>query len=269
MIEAKTLNANALLVTYSNKQELFDRASFLYKHLGDNITLVLRGAHLSKPCLIDFIRLLGTPQKTQCSFTHKDHPEILVVSNEPNHESKTGLFADGELYWHSDNPTKNSSQTCIALCCDQPAHGGNTSFTNFQLAFQDLPANLKRRAELLKINLTSFGNRKPFRKAQFTQDLACLRKISTTKPLVVAHPISQKKGLYFPFLFIENIVGLDSNQSEEIIKQLVDHCLQEKYIYRHSWEKGDIILNDQTHSIHRRELFEGSRRLYRLAFNYY
>ena len=89
--------------------------------------------------------------------------------------------------------------------------------------------------------------------------------------LIVRHPITGVKGLFFPIYNVSKIKELKTaSKNKEIF-----HILQNSYIgskgrfYRHHWQKGDIILSDQTYSLHRRLSFEGVRELYRTAFWYH
>jgi len=96
------------------------------------------------------------------------------------------------------------------------------------------------------------------------------RRKDIEKPLVVKHPLTGDKGLYFPFCSVSYIGGLeDSKRSYKIFNQLMENYVGKRgNIYRHSWEVGDLILSDQTHSLHRRLPYKGIRELYRTAFWY-
>ena len=53
-----------------------------------------------------------------------------------------------------------------------------------------------------------------------------------------------------------------------LLNKLEEHLYQEKYMYHHHWQKGDLIFSDQFYSYHMRNEVKGDRLLYRLAFNY-
>ena len=93
------------------------------------------------------------------------------------------------------------------------------------------------------------------------------------KALVTKHPISKVTGLYLPLYFISKLKIKDKilsfDRSQKIFNLLVDSYVGNKgCFYKHDWEKGDMILSDQTHSLHRRLPFQGVRELYRTAFWY-
>ena len=96
-------------------------------------------------------------------------------------------------------------------------------------------------------------------------------KMERGAPLIVRHPVSQVIGLFLPVYCISKITGLKNpSRAREIF-----HILMESYVgatgklYKHHWQKGDLILNDQIHSLHRRHPYTGVRELYRSAFWYH
>ena len=96
------------------------------------------------------------------------------------------------------------------------------------------------------------------------------RKKDIEKPLVVKHPYSDLKGLYFPIYTVADIVGLKTpSRSKEIFNILCNNYVGSTgKVYRHTWHHGDLILSDQIHSLHRRDPYSGVRELYRTAFWY-
>ena len=85
------------------------------------------------------------------------------------------------------------------------------------------------------------------------------------KDLVTKHPVNGKEGLYYPWCIIRGFSGeqVDKDTQHELYFKLKKHTLQEKYIYSHTWEKYDIVLSDQHHSLHRRDAYTGDRELWR------
>ena len=101
-------------------------------------------------------------------------------------------------------------------------------------------------------------------------DLPQKRDKSIEKQLVVSHPVTGNQGLYFPFYSVSEFKDLANDVSQkEIFNELVDVYVGNKAkIHTHSWSKGDIVISDQIHSLHRREPYSGTRELYRTAFWY-
>ena len=95
------------------------------------------------------------------------------------------------------------------------------------------------------------------------------------KPIVTKHPISEVKGLYFPLYSVGKIIQKNSLSFDSVFSKNLFYILMNSYIgekgkiYRHRWKKGDLILSDQTHSLHCRTTYSGLRELYRTSFWYH
>jgi alpha-ketoglutarate-dependent taurine dioxygenase len=63
---------------------------------------------------------------------------------------------------------------------------------------------------------------------------------------------------------------MTEEQSRDFIKPLIDHVLQEKYLYHHDWQDGDVVIAEQWLGIHKRWRFEGmsNRILHRITFDF-
>ena len=79
------------------------------------------------------------------------------------------------------------------------------------------------------------------------------------------HPIDGQKGLHYSWPIITAYVDHDDEEFEYIHEEILSHILNPMYIYHHMWEEGDIILNEQYHSLHKRDEYKGDRLLYRSA----
>ena len=75
---------------------------------------------------------------------------------------------------------------------------------------------------------------------------------------------------YIQFLQIHQILGLDKDSSDKLIAKLRNHVEQEKYMYHHDWEDGDLVLSEQWLGIHKRWPFEDMpiRLLHRAAVDF-
>ena len=62
----------------------------------------------------------------------------------------------------------------------------------------------------------------------------------------------------------DSIVGMDDIESRDTLEFLFDHCEQDKFVYKHQWTVGDLIIWDNRCSMHARTDFPGGER--RLLF---
>ena len=84
-----------------------------------------------------------------------------------------------------------------------------------------------------------------------------------THPLVRTHPETGRKSLYLNPNRMERIVGLERNESNRLLDELIAHAIQPKYQYRHVWRQGDIVIWDNRCTMHKAnaDYPDGERRL--------
>jgi taurine dioxygenase len=53
-------------------------------------------------------------------------------------------------------------------------------------------------------------------------------------------------------MIISGIVGLSPAESAQLLKELHDNATADKYIYRHHWSVGDLVIWDNRATMHTR-----------------
>ena len=212
------------------------------------------------------------------------------MTNREVFEGQKGFLGDQNVPWHCNGTFAPFPEDCICLYCVIPSlSGGITEFADGVHAYNQLSDSIKEEIEEAKIFIpaknryqNTFSNNenkdldklidrvKPLiKKAQRESDNSSKGE-DREKALVTKHPLSQVKGLYFPFRSISEIRGIKNpRRSQKLFDILLDNYIGKKgCFYRHQWKKGDLILSDQHHSLHQRQPFKGERELYRTAFWY-
>ena len=84
-----------------------------------------------------------------------------------------------------------------------------------------------------------------------------------THPLVRTHPETHRRSLYLNPNRMERIVGLERDESDRLLDELIAHATQMKYQYRHVWRQGDIVIWDNRCTMHKAnaDYPDGERRL--------
>ena len=64
-----------------------------------------------------------------------------------------------------------------------------------------------------------------------------------------------------------HIEGMHFVHSYELLQRLLAHTTQDKYVYRHKWRMGDVVIWDNTGTLHRVRPFDLAcgRRMHRFA----
>jgi taurine dioxygenase len=146
--------------------------------------------------------------------------------------------------------------------------GGDTYFNNQYLAYDELPADLKRaiqgRSQLHDSTRNSAGILRPTVKLPTKPE----EVPGPVHPLVRVHPVTKKRALYlgrrreWPSNYI---VGMSNAESEALLDQLWAHATQPKYAWGHKWRIGDLVLWDNRCCMHYRSEVDATqpRVLYR------
>ena len=70
-------------------------------------------------------------------------------------------------------------------------------------------------------------------------------------PLVRTHPETGRKAIYINPIRVEGIVGLDHKEALPLLDDLLAHATQPRFIYRHQWQPGDLVMWDNRCLLHK------------------
>jgi len=232
-----------------------DCAAFLqawHRHL----VMLIRGPVLSDDEFVAFMSRLGQIENARKLSPLSTRQEVMIISNIRENGQTVGALPDGELSFHFDRvhqkkPTRASALHAIEI----PDEGGDTCFANMCMAYDTLPDNLKSRLTGLKaLNTYDYGATTPGKKVV---DEAAQTAIH---PVVRTIPETGRKSLFVSRLMTDQIIGMPEGESRAVLDTLSDHCEQPRFMYRHKWQVGDIVLWDNRCSTHARMDFDGSQR---------
>ena len=180
------------------------------------------------------------------------HPEIIEIRN-------YGEKYHTNAHWHSDVTFEEAPPDATLLySLEVPKEGGDTLFSSQHLAYDELDSDLKSMLSDKKAVHTNAG--------VLMLSGGDPKKAKTVEhPVFREHPETGKKALYVTEAFVQSIKGVDSKESQEILSILYKHACKDKYIYRHKWLKGDLVVwdnrsvqhfaehgyGDQTRTMHR------------------
>ena len=142
-----------------------------------------------------------------------------------------------------------------------PSQGGDTQFANMYAAYDALPSRMKARIDGLRVVHEYISSRTNKWVVQLpTAERAAMPR--ATHPLVRTHPETHRKALYLASR-MEQIVGLDRTESDELLDELVAHAIRPEFQYRHVWRQNDLVIWDNRCTMHKAnaDYSEGERRL--------
>ena len=208
--------------------------------------LLIRGVDISKEQQLQFAKTLGTPR-------NEHGTDITEVSSD---KSKSPIFAEyteGTYFFHFDDTYMEYPALASVLRCRATApEGGQTEFANTYAIYDDLPQAEQSYLDTLHaehsqecIQRKAFPNPTDAQLGLWGEDAIP----ATTHPLVWLHRSGRKSLLLGETM--KRIVELPRAESDVLVKRLMELSKQPEYIYRHEWEVGDILIWDNTGTVHR------------------
>ena len=187
---------------------------------------------------------------------------MMLISNIRVDGKPIGSLPDGEMFFHHDTIFKEvPNRGTMLYAIEVPSRGGNTRFANHYLAWDALPARIRRRVEGRTAwhvyDYVVYNSREGKGANASTVD-------GCAHPVSIAHPASGRRALYVDRLMTMRIDGLPAEESDEILHEMFDIAEREDFVYEHVWTPGDLLVWDNLCSSHARTDFPpGERRLLR------
>lgn len=223
----------------------------------ESLVLLLRDQRLSMEDQVRFAECFGPPATIHTPEHRAGHPAVMLISNVRENGRLIGALPDGEMHFHTDQchqerPAKASMLYAIEI----PHVGGNTLFANAYMAYESLPADVKRRIEGKRaINAYDYDSASMKRGTRLGEGVP-----HYAHPVVRTHPATRRKALYVNRLMTIAIEGLAQAESDELLNFLFDHQEQRQFVYEHVWRVGDLLMWDNRCTLHARTDFSAAER---------
>jgi taurine dioxygenase len=237
----------------------------LREALLDHPVLCIRGQDIGPAAFLAAISLFGEPQ-VRPWIPHVDgFPAVTTLSSEDRDTKGDGRRLVAGATWHTDDSFMAAPSALTALHgVTVPEIGGDTEFANLYLAYDALPAEMKRRLD----GLRAVHMMQPDRDVGRTRSIAAevrAAQIPSTHPVVRTHPETGRKSLYVSRNRMDHIVGMERAEGHRLIDELTEHATQSRFVYRHKWRQGDLVIWDNRCLMHRAngDYPEGARRFMR------
>jgi len=231
----------------------------------EHLVIRVRGQKLSDPQLKAFSQYFGELDPPGPNTYGKpflpDHPELNVISNIKLGGVPIGGLGDGEAIWHADMTYVDTPPMAAILhALEIPPSGGDTYWANMYLAYETLPAQLKKdvagREAVHDATYNSAGMlRKGYRELTDPRQAPGARH-----PLVRVHRETGRKCLFLGRRRNSYLVGLELADSEALLDKLWTHATQPQFTFRQEWQVGDVIVWDNRCTLHRRDAFDPNAR---------
>jgi alpha-ketoglutarate-dependent taurine dioxygenase len=222
-----------------------DHAATIRDLLEQHGVLVFPTLGFSDEEQIAFTETLGT-------FAPEHRGEKLYKVSLDTEVNKQADYLKGSLYWHLDGtmnevPILASLLQSVALGNDGE---GDTEFCNTYAAYEALSEDVKAELDGLTVMHSAWNTLFYY---QPEPDITTLRQMQAIGdrelPLVWAHR-SGRKSLVLGAT-ARHVVDMDFRKSAELLVRLRDWATQPQFVYRHRWSVGDLVIWDNTGTMHR------------------
>lgn len=216
----------------------------------------------------------GTDAYTQGS---PGHPNVQKLVKEAS-TVVDRVFGEG---WHTDSPfLARPPSVSLLYGKDVPPWGGDTWWSNTELAYQFLSEGMKRLLDGLKVHMTAreairLTVRKDERGEPIVGDMGIAMKDQEEiirgnyHPLVRTHPETGLKALYVDTIYAQGIEGLKEEEARPILDYLARHVIRDEFTCRLHWTSGTFVMWDNRACVHKAfNDYDGHRReMYRTIVN--
>ena len=249
-----------------NKKLTHDQVNFINESWNERLVLVFKKQNLDDPKLINFSKNFGEldppgPNPYGITFL-PEFPEINVISNVKNEQgTPIGNLGDGEAVWHADMTyLELPPKAGILYALEVPENQGNTHFANMTLAYSDLSDDIKKKIDGKILIHDSAHNSAGMLRKGYSEVDNPTETPGARHPMVIKDQSTNKKLLFLGRRPHAYIVGLEIEESENLLDEIWKHATQEKYTWTQKWEKGDLLMWKNLNVLHKRDAFDPNTR---------
>lgn len=184
-------------------------------------------------------------------------PEVTILSNMKKDGVPIGK-SDAGQFWHTDMTyNRVVGFVNVLVAHEVPIRAGKslgaTEFANTQLAYDDLPTEVKsklanaRAIHYLNKNweqMTTKGTRPPLTEEQIRE------RPPVSHPVFLKHPITGRMVIFVNPSHVVNIEGMTEAESNQTLDYLYAHVIKPNYRYVYRWSVGDVLLWDHLGTWH-------------------
>jgi alpha-ketoglutarate-dependent taurine dioxygenase len=220
----------------------------VYRAFLDNQILVFRNQDLTKDAQVAFTEQFGTLERHALNNRGtSDSPFVHIVTNLGADGKPTGKL--NSTRWHSDKSFRPApSMATILHARILPPNGGDTVFANMYAAYEALDDVNRAELDMAKVVHSWELSRENIGRSLSQAEIDDAPP--QTHPLARIHPDTGRRALFMG-MHASHIDGGSIEAGRERIEALEAHATQERFLYRHNWREGDVLMWDNRCLLHR------------------
>ena len=166
-------------------------------------------------------------------------------------------YSLGNRLWHTDASFQDPPGRYSMLSAKViPAVAADTEFADMRAAYDALDAETRQSIEGLRAHHSIAYSRQVLG-FEFSEEEQQKLK-GAVQPLVRTNPRSKRRSLYLAS-HASQIIGWPVPEGRLLLRDLVEHATQPRFVYRHAWRPGDLVIWDNLATMHRGRPFDDAR----------
>jgi alpha-ketoglutarate-dependent taurine dioxygenase len=236
----------------NTKQQLLrgELASQIRELLEERGVLVFPEIHFNDEEQLAFTRTLGTVEP------ERQGGDIFKISLDNKENPYSAEYLKGTFYWHLDG-TMNDRPVLASLLANKKnaSWGGNTGFCSTYAAYEHLSEEQKAELEGLRVMHSVWASVFYYEPEPSIAKLKAMQAIGERElPLVWKHR-SGRKSLILGCT-AHRVLNVSAAKSAELLVGLREWATSEQFHYSHAWQVGDLVMWDNTGTLHRAEQYD-------------
>jgi len=205
---------------------------------------------------LGFARVAGKHAATATRPPRTGYAEVADMSNlgtDNRPVDRTDRKIVGNManqLWHSDSSFQQpAARYSLLLAVHLPSWGGETEFCDLRAAYDELDPRMKATVEGLEAEHYALHSRIMLGDDEYSEEARSVFP-PVTWPIVRTHPGSKRKLLYIG-VHARRVLGMTVAEGRVLLMDLLEHATQPRFVYRHTWRPGDLVMWDNRATLHR------------------
>jgi alpha-ketoglutarate-dependent 2,4-dichlorophenoxyacetate dioxygenase len=172
-------------------------------------------------------------------------------------DNRRRMYGLGNRLWHTDASFQDPPGRYSMLSAKVvPPVDADTEFADMRAAYDALPDPEKARLEGLRVHHSIAYSRQTLGFEFSETEQEALK--GAVHPLVRTIPRSGRRSLYLAS-HASRIIDWPVPESRLLLRELIEHATQPRFVYRHQWRVGDLVIWDNRATMHRARPFDDAR----------
>ena len=172
-------------------------------------------------------------------------------------DNRRRMYGLGNRLWHTDASFQDPPGRYSILSAKVvPPVDADTEFADMRAAYDALPDGEKARLEGLRVHHSIAYSRQTLGFEFSETEQEALQ--GAVHPLVRTIPRSGRRSLYLAS-HASRIIDWPVPEGRLLLRELIEHATQPRFVYRHQWRVGDLVIWDNRATMHRARPFDDAR----------